>query len=166
MKVYIFRHGEALSKGDRAVSSDADRPLVEEGIRRSRQAVEGFSKLGITIEAIFTSPWLRAKQTAAIAADVLGLTDHLFEMEELAGDHSIEDVMNALTKHSSSKDIMLVGHNPQLSDLAAYLLSLSTGMQIDLKKSGMCAVEVERIPPKKPGTLLWMMSPKQLRSLR
>src|SRR6476646_8608181 len=106
MKVYIFRHGEALSKGEPAVSSDAERPLVEEGIRRSRQAIEGFSNLAITIEAIFTSPWLRAKQTAAIAADVLGVTDHLFEMEELAGDHSIEDVMNALAKHSSSKDIM------------------------------------------------------------
>ena len=166
MRVYIFRHGEALSKGDPSISSDAERPLVEEGIRRTRQAAEGFRSLGISIDAIFTSPWVRAKQTAKIAADVLGLADRLLELDELAGDHAIEDVMNALARHSSMNDLMLVGHNPQLSELAAYLLSLSTGMQVDLKKSGMCTVEVDRIPPKKPGTLLWMMTPKQLRSLR
>jgi phosphohistidine phosphatase len=166
MRIYIFRHGEALSKGDPAVSSDAERPLVEEGIRRSRQAVEGFLKLGISLNAIFTSPWLRARQTAAIAAEVLGLGERLFELDELSGDHDIEEVMNVLTPHSHLREIMLVGHNPQLSDLAAYLLSLSTGMQVDLKKSGICAVEVERIPPKNPGTLLWMMTSKQLRAIR
>lgn len=165
MKVYILRHGEALSKGDPAVSSDAERPLVDEGIRRSRQALEGFAKLGISVNAIFTSPWLRAKQTAAIAADVLDMNQRLFELDELAGDRAIEAVMNALTKYSH-QDVMLVGHNPQLSELAAYLLSLSTSMQVDLKKSGICAIEVERIPPKNPGTLLWMMTPKQLRALR
>ena len=165
MRLYILRHGEALSKGDPAVSSDAERPLVEEGIRRTRQAVEGFSKLGLQAQAIFTSPWLRAKQTAAIAAEVLGMSDRLFELAELAGDRPIESLMSALTKHSH-QDIILVGHNPQLSDLAAYLLCLSTGMQIDLKKSGICAVEIERIPPKRPGTLLWLMTPKQLRTMR
>src|SRR5215468_10402687 len=100
MRVYIFRHGEALSKGDPAVISDAERPLVEEGIRRTRQAAEGFRNLGISIESIFTSPWVRAKQTAAIAADALGLTDRLVELDELAGDHPIEDVMNAMARHS------------------------------------------------------------------
>lgn len=165
MRLYILRHGEALSKGDPAVSSDAERPLVEEGIRRTRQAMEGFAKLGLQVHGIFTSPWLRAKQTAAIAAEVLGMGDRLFELEQLAGDQPIEAVMNALTKHSH-QDIMLVGHNPQLGELASYLLCLSTSTGIDLKKSGICTVEVERIPPKKPGTLLWMMGSKQLRALR
>jgi len=45
-------------------------------------------------------------------------------------------------------------------------LSLSRGMQMDLRKSGVCVIEVERIPPKSPGMLLWMMTPKQLRLLR
>jgi len=166
MRIYILRHGEALPKDDPAVRSDAERPLLEEGIRRTRQAMEGFLKLSIPISSIFTSPWLRARQTAAIAAEVLGLSERVFEMDELAGDRPIEDVMNAMTQHAHLKDIMLVGHNPQLSDLGAHLLSLSTGMQMDLKKSGMCAIEVERLPPKRPGTLLWMMTAKQLRAMR
>jgi phosphohistidine phosphatase len=165
MRIYLFRHGEALSKGDPSISSDAERPLVQDGIKYTRQAAEGLKTLNIPFDAIFTSPWLRARQTADIVSAVLGLQNGLEEMPELAGDHSIEDVMRAVSQ-SSHETVMLVGHNPQLSDLAAYLLSLSTGMQVDLKKSSACAVEVDRIPPKSPGTLLWMMTAKQLRALR
>jgi phosphohistidine phosphatase len=164
MKIFIFRHGEAVPKNDPAVASDPERVLVEEGIRRTRQSAEGLQKLGITPEIIFTSPWIRAKQTADIVGEVLGLPG-VQEMDELAGDRSVEDVMRALSKQKYG-EIMLVGHEPLLGDIAAYLLSLSTGMQLDLKKSGACAVEVERIPPKSPGMLLWMMSAKQLRSIR
>ena len=87
-------------------------------------------------------------------------------MDELAGDRTIEAVMNALVKFSQLDNVMLVGHNPLLSDLASYLLTHSTHMQADLKKSGVCAIEVERIPPKDPGILLWMMTAKQLRAMR
>ena len=166
MRIYIFRHGEALPKDDPSVTSDAVRPLVDEGIRKTRQAAEGLKNLGIKCDAVFTSPWLRAKQTALIVCEVLGLTDELQEMEELAGDRSIKDVMNALARYSKYESAMVVGHNPQLSELAAYLLNLSTGMHIDLKKSGICTVEVDRVPPKSPGTLLWMMTARQLRAVR
>ncbi len=166
MRICIFRHGEALSKGDLSVSSDAERPLVQDGIKNTRQAAEGLKALNLPFEAIFTSPWLRARQTAEILCHVLGLQGKLDELPELAGDRSIEELMSAVSRHSTLDQVILVGHNPQLSDLAAYLLSLSMGMQVDLKKSGACTVEVERIPPKKPGTLLWMMTSKQLRALR
>jgi len=166
MRIYIFRHGEALSKEDPSITSDSERPLVEEGIKRTRQAAEGLKNMGIEFDAVFTSPWLRAKQTAQIACEVLEDTDRLQVMDELAGDRTIEAVMNALVKHSQLENVMLVGHNPLLSDLAAYLMSHSTHMNVDLKKSGMVAIEVERIPPKDPGTLLWMMTAKQLRAMR
>ena len=166
MRIYLFRHGEALSKADPSVSSDPQRPLIEEGIHQTRQAAEALLKMEIPVDAVFTSPWVRAKQTAKIVCEVLGLNSVLQDMEELAGDRAVEDVMNALAKQSHHDEIMLVGHNPLLSDLAAHLLSLSTAMQVDLKKSGICAVETDRIPPKSAGTLLWMMTNKQLRSMR
>src|SRR5262245_48897021 len=163
MRIYLFRHGEALAKTDPSVSSDPQRPLIEEGIRKTRQAAEALAKLDIPFDAVYTSPWVRARQTAKIVCEVLGLNNLLQEMDELAGDRAVEDVMNALAKQTRHEDIILVGHNPLLSDLAAYLLSLSTAMQVDLKKSGICAVETDRIPPKNPGTLLWSMTNKQLR---
>jgi phosphohistidine phosphatase len=166
MRLYLFRHGEALAKDDPSVPTDADRPLVAEGVKRTRQAAEGIRSMNIPFDAVFTSPWLRARQTAQAACETLGIAQRLQVMEELAGDRTIEAVMNALVKYSQLENVMLVGHNPLLSDLAAYLLCHSTSMQIDLKKSGMCAVEVTRIPPRDPGTLLWMMTAKQLRAIR
>jgi len=166
MRIYIFRHGEALPKDDSSVASDADRPLIDDGIRRTKQAAEGLKNMQFSFDAVFTSPWLRARQTAEIVCDVLGIKDRLEEMDALAGDRSVSDVLQALSRHSRHGDVMIVGHNPLLAEVGAYLLSLATDMQIDLKKSGICVVEVERIPPKKPGTLLWMMTPKQLRAAR
>jgi phosphohistidine phosphatase len=166
MRIYLFRHGEALSKGDPSVSSDAERPLTQDGIKHTRQAAEGLKTLDVAFDAVFTSPWVRARQTADIGAAVWGLQHKLEEMPELAGDRRVEDVLGALAKRSALEHVVLVGHNPLLGELAAYLLSLSTGMAVDLKKSGACAVEVQRVPPKSPGTLLWMMTAKQLRALR
>jgi phosphohistidine phosphatase len=166
MRLYLFRHGEALPKDDPSVTTDEDRPLVTEGVKRTRQAAEGIRTMNIAFDAVFTSPWLRARQTAQIACEALGLSQRLHVMDELAGDRTIEAVMNALVKQSQLQNVMLVGHNPLLSDLAAYFLCHSTSIKIELKKSGMCAVEVSRIPPKDPGVLLWMMTAKQLRALR
>jgi len=72
MRIYLFRHGEALSKEDPSVSSDAERPLIDEGIKRTRQAAEGMNNMGLTFDAVFTSPWLRARQTAQVACEALG----------------------------------------------------------------------------------------------
>jgi len=166
MRIYLFRHGEALTKGDSSVASDPERPLVEEGIRRTRQSAEGLKTMDLSFDIVFTSPWLRALQTAEIVCDVLGIKDKLHEMDQLAGDRSVADVMLALAKQNQHENVMLVGHNPLLGEIAAYVLSLSTDMQVDLKKSGICVVESDRIPPKSPGTLLWMMTARQLRSMR
>lgn len=166
MRIYLFRHGEALSKGDPSVSSDAERPLIEEGVRRTRQSAEGLVKLGLSFDAILTSPWMRARQTAQIVAEVLEFPGKPEVMEQLAGDRSVEDAIGALATHDKQDHIMLVGHQPLLGEIAAYCLSLSTAMQVDMKKSGIVCVEVARIPPKNPGTLIFAMSAKQLRLLR
>jgi phosphohistidine phosphatase len=166
MRIYLFRHGEALSKGEPSVSSDAERPLTQDGIKHTRQAAEGLKALDIAFDCVFTSPWVRARQTADIAAAVWGLQPKVEEMPELAGDRRVQEVLAALAKHAGLEHVVLVGHNPLLGEVAAYLLSLATAMTVDLKKSGVCAVEVQRVPPRSPGTLLWMMTAKQLRALR
>lgn len=165
MHIYLLRHGEALSRADPSITSDSVRPLTDDGIKRTRQSAQGLANLGVELDAVFSSPWLRARQTAAITCETLGIASKLHEMEELAGDRTVEEVMNVMVRKSQLEHVMLVGHNPLLSDLASYLLCLSTSMQIDLKKSGVCAIEVERIPPKSPGVLLWMMTARQLRSI-
>lgn len=166
MVIYFFRHGIAAAKDDPAFPDDVSRPLTSEGVKKTREAADGLKKLGIPIEALLTSPWVRAMETAEILADTLDVRDRLEEMDELAGDRTADEAIAALGRRRHRESIMIVGHQPLLGEIAAKLLTHSTGMQMDLKKSGVCVIDVERIPPKSPGTLLWMMTQKQLRMLR
>jgi len=70
-ELYFFRHGIALDKEDPSVTTDAARPLTEDGIRKTRAAAEGLKRMEIPFDRILTSPWLRAIQTASILAEVL-----------------------------------------------------------------------------------------------
>src|SRR3954462_13841662 len=94
----FFRHGIAVDKDDTSVTSDAERPLTEEGTRKTRAAAEGLNRLEARYEKILTSPWVRAKQTAEIVAEVLGLAAPQ-ELAELAGDRTPTELVGALAHH-------------------------------------------------------------------
>jgi phosphohistidine phosphatase len=156
----FFRHGIAVEKDDPSVTSDAERPLTDEGARKTRAAAEGLSRLNGGYDKLLTSPWVRAKQTAAILAEVLELTSE--ELPELAGDRTPEDLVKALT-HRHGRHTLLVGHEPLLSATVVHLLG--GDWLLDLKKAGACSLEVDALPSRKPATLLWHMTARQLRSL-
>src|SRR5687767_11398564 len=136
MEICFFRHGIALDRADPKVGTDRDRPLTAEGIRKTHAAADGLARLYTAFDLILSSPWLRAIQTARIVAEVLGVSELVEEMDELAGDRSVEEVLQGVARHASSKRLMLVGHQPLLGDCVAALLTGGIGMQVDLKKSG------------------------------
>jgi phosphohistidine phosphatase len=159
IQLCFFRHGIALDKDDPSVSSDAERPLTEEGTRKTREAVEGLKRLEVGFDKILTSPWLRAKQTADILSEVLMLPAPQ-EFAELAGDRTPTELLAALAHHHSRRTL-LVGHEPLLSSTVIH--ALGGDWLLDLKKSGACLIEVDALPPRKPATLLWHLTPRQLR---
>ena len=73
IEICFFRHGIAVDREDPSVTSDAARPLTDEGIRKTRLAAEGLKRMDIAFDRILTSPWLRAAQTASILSEVLSL---------------------------------------------------------------------------------------------
>jgi phosphohistidine phosphatase len=155
----FFRHGIAVDKDDSNVTSDAERPLTGEGSKKTRTAAEGLSRLDERHEKILTSPWLRAKQTAEIIADVLGLPAPQ-ELPELAGDRTPAELIEALAHHHAKRTI-LVGHEPLLSATVVQLLG--GNWSLDLKKSGACTIALDALPPINSATLLWHLTAKQLR---
>jgi phosphohistidine phosphatase len=110
---------------------------------------------------------LRARQTAEIVAAVLGLESVLEEMSELAPEGSVESLLFNLSRFQNHSDLLLVGHEPLLGDLATFLLTLNheSKLAVALKKAGMCRIEIDALPPTECGTLCWLMTPKQLRQL-
>jgi len=159
LELCFFCHGIAVERDDPGVTTDAERPLTLDGARKTRIAAEGLNRLDVGFDRILTSPWLRAKQTAAILAEVLG-QENPEELPELAGDRTPSELLGALADHHGRRTL-LVGHEPLLS--SAVIQLLGGEWHLDLKKSGACAIEVDALPPRKPAILLWHLTARQLR---
>jgi len=156
-ELVFFRHGIAAD-----TLPDSSRPLTEDGIRKTYAAAEGLKKMSISFDRLFTSPWLRASQTATILSEVLK-TSAPEEMPELAGDHSSGELLEAL-HNCQGRSFLLVGHQPLLGDAVATLLGAAGRCQIDLKKSGACSIQLDALPPKKSAVLNWLLTSRQLRA--
>jgi phosphohistidine phosphatase len=164
-EICLFRHGIAVDPSDPSVAGDPtgqSRPLTEEGIHRTRAAAEGLKRLDVGFNAVFTSPWLRARQTAAIVAEILDLQPAV-EMPELAGDRSPAELIEAIGR-AGVRHPVLVGHEPLLSATVGHLLGVED-LSIEFKKSGACLIQADALPVRRGGTLLWLLTPKQLRRI-
>jgi len=165
MDLYLMRHGIAIVRGAPGIRSDRDRHLTKKGIKRMEKAAKGLAALKISFDHILTSPLVRARQTAEVVAETLNMADRLKEIPELGPDGTVECLLDSLTPFRSDEHLLLVGHEPLLSDTASFLLIKDTQIELLLKKAGICAIEVDGLPPQRPGTLLWMLAPRQLRLL-
>ena len=166
MKLYFMRHGIAVDRGDTTKpSDDRQRALTPKGIKRMRKAATGLLSLSIPFDRILTSPLVRARQTADIVAEVLHMEDRVEEIQELSPDRSVQDLLSCLSAYAGKSNILLIGHEPLLSNTVSFLLSGNAGAKIRLKKGGLCCLEVDGLPPKASAVLNWALTPKQLRLL-
>jgi phosphohistidine phosphatase len=167
MNLYPLRHGIAVASGEPGAEVDSQRALTPKGIKRMRKASKGLRRLGISFDAILTSPLIRARQTAEIVAHTLGLESHMEEISGLAPESSVDHLIFSLARFHDRDHVLLVGHEPLLSQTAAFLLNgkNSPRVSISLKKGGVCRIEIDTLPPHQPGTLHWLLAPKQLRLL-
>jgi phosphohistidine phosphatase len=155
MKLYFLRHGVAGDPGEWQ-GRDFDRPLTREGVRRMEREAKTFADLGLDPDVVLTSPLVRAKQTADIAAGALKA--HVVADERLGPDFNASRLAELLKEHSDSRSLMLVGHEPNMSETIGQIVG---GAKIDLKKGGLVLVDVAD-PNVVSGVLVWLISPKVL----
>lgn len=160
MRCYFLRHGIAVEP-EAWSGDDFDRPLTREGCERMEREAKGIAALSPDLDAIVTSPLLRAKQTAEIVADRLGMADKLVEDPRLAGGFNLERLGAILGAHGDAKSIMLVGHEPSMSMTIGRTIG---GASLELKKAALAGVEVAD-PGSASGTLFCLIPPKVLAAL-
>ena len=167
MNLYLLRHGIATANDDPENVPDSDRPLTPKGVKRMRKAAKGLRRMGIPFDRILTSPLVRARQTAEIVAQALGLGDHLEEISVLAPGNSVSDLWSSLAPYKDHEHLLLVGHEPLLNAILGFLLTHDErrSVTVAFKKGGLCRVEIDALPPTKAATLHWLLTPKQLRTL-
>jgi len=158
MDIILFRHGHAIDDTGSSSLGDAGRWLSGKGRERTREVAKKLaaSKKKRPVE-IWTSPLVRAVQTAEIAAEAAGLTDAVHVREELSPGRDPADVVRALAEYSGPGPLALVGHEPSLSILAATLLGERSFPT--LKKSGVVGLGWEG-KGRGPAKVLFEKQPK------
>jgi phosphohistidine phosphatase len=160
--LYLIRHALAEDRSDEW-PDDAKRPLTEKGASRMREVVGGLAALEPQIEDVLSSPLVRAKQTADLLLEGLQPAPRLSIVPALAPGGSPAQVAEALSGHVGAEALALVGHEPGLGELAAWLVGAKTPFAF--KKGGVCRIDVQKLPPAGGGQLVWFATPKMLRGL-
>lgn len=160
MRLYLLRHATAAPHGSAA--QDADRPLTEEGHEEARGVALGLKRLELGVAVILTSPYVRAKETAQHAADVLGPGLAIKPVRVLEPEADPRQASMALQPFAGAAQLLCVGHEPHLSAWIAELVS-GAGLRCQMKKAGVACIEIGSVPPPSgSGTLRWLLTPKQL----
>jgi phosphohistidine phosphatase len=159
-ELYLVRHAIAAERGD-DWPDDNKRPLTADGVSRFREVVEGLVWFGLGIDEIYSSPLVRARQTADLLAAGLDPHPSVRTLDQLAPGHELSDVLGELGKRVKRRRVALVGHEPDLGELAAALLGAQRALPF--RKGGVCRIDVDRLGPSAAGSLIWFFPPKILR---
>ncbi|HYE93874.1 MAG TPA: phosphoglycerate mutase family protein [Terriglobales bacterium] len=151
MRVLVIRHSEAVPVGS---APDAERALTPAGVARFTAAARGLERRVRTPHALLTSPLLRARQTAALAADAWGIEPQV-ERALAAG---VDDILDVLHRYPRDATIVLVGHEPTVSMLVAALADLTSAEAIGFEPGAAALLEVESLGPG-GARLVWLLSP-------
>jgi phosphohistidine phosphatase len=167
MELYILRHGIAADRGSKEYASDSQRPLTPDGVKKLTRIVSAMKSLDLSFDLILSSPYVRARQTAEVVAEGLGLKRVLELSAVLEPGADLETLIADLASRKKNVDrVLLVGHEPMLSSLISLLLSGEEDLEITLKKGGLCKLAIRTISPGRCATLEWLLTPKHLGAIR
>ena len=156
MQVHLFRHGTA--EDIRSGGSDSKRKLTAAGREEVRLAIEYARPATIAPTLILSSPYVRAVETAEIAAGVLGFAGSIVRTSALEPSASPQGVWEEIRDRQNELQILLAGHEPLLSQLAAYLLDAPT-LLIEMRKAMLVRIDLDRFGGNPRGILKWMLPP-------
>jgi phosphohistidine phosphatase len=151
-QLWLLRHGEAVPHESKP---DADRELTARGERQSTAAGAALARLGLEFAACYTSPKVRARDTARLACEALNVVPE--EASSLADGFDRDDAYELLLGHGDDARVLAVGHEPSLSQVVHDL----TVARVDFKKGGVAAIAMTRAAPE----LLALLRPRDLEAL-
>ena len=142
--------------------SDAARELTNQGQEEARIVGTALARLGVTPARFFTSPLVRARQTAELVANAIGFQGRIEPVNELLNSGSTEAVLRMLGRCGDASEVLLVGHMPSLAEHLAALIGAKDAEGLPLGKAGIACVLMDRLRLA-GGQLRWKMGQNQLR---
>lgn len=161
MTIYFLRHASAGSRMSNP-KKDEKRGLDQDGIEQSGYVGRALAALQVQLDAMISSPLKRATQTASLVSNEMGHEGKLQIEDALRPQATFADFRRMLDKYARQEAIMVVGHNPNLSEFLGRMIAEAGGeASVDLKKGAVARVDVTR----NAGSLQWCLTPKVLRTL-
>lgn len=159
--LYLVRHG--IAEDGKPGQPDDFRGLTAEGRDRFRRAAKAFARLGEPLDFLFTSPLVRAVQTAELLAVALG-KDDVQVLPELAPPVPAAELFAELGKLvKDGQSVAVVGHDPQMSAAVTLAAGLNPqeAMRLEFRKGAIVRIDVKALPKTQPATPRWWMRPKK-----
>ena len=156
MQIYLLRHG--IAEDAKPGQPDAERPLTDEGRDKLRRVLKRARAADLDPSLILSSPYRRAIETAAIAAEVLAYKGEVVRTRALVPEASPYDAWEEIRNRKNERAILLSSHEPLMSSLVAFLLD-SPALRVEMKKAARVRIDCDRFGPKAAGVLKWMLTP-------
>jgi len=160
MQLFILRHAAAIPRGTEGYPND-DRPLTEDGIAKFTECAKAINIIAGGFDVIISSPLVRALHTAKILAEHTMYSKEVIVTEHILPGSPQRSLFTFLEKFNNSDKICITGHEPLLGYIASVLIGQDKSV-IELKKGGICRIDIDKLPPERPGRLVWLMQPRQL----
>jgi phosphohistidine phosphatase len=166
MNIFILRHGIAVERGTKGFDVDAERPLTGKGKRQLRTSAAAMKRMKLRFDLILSSPYKRARQTAEIVAEELKLKKRLKLSDTLRFESDPGAMIGEIAGlKPTPKNVLLVGHEPYLSNLISRLVSGTGNIAMDFKKGGLCKIEMEKLRDGTSTRLVWLLTPKLMKEM-
>lgn len=144
-------------------TEDSQRALTEKGQMKLTKIASNLENLDVKFDLILTSPYLRTRQTASVVADALKLKKKcVIESENLSPLGFADKLVEEINTVEPVENLLLIGHEPFLSQLIGVLVVGDASLRINLKKAGLCKLSTEQLTYGRCATLEWLLTPAQL----
>ena len=156
MQIYLLRHG--IAEDAKPGQPDSERALTVDGRDKLRRVLKRARTAEVEPGVILSSPYRRAVETAAVAAEVLGYKGEIVRTRTLEPGASPSDTWVEIRQRKEERAILLASHEPLMSSMAAFLLDCPA-LHVEMKKAALVRIDCERFGPKGAGVLKWMLTP-------
>lgn len=161
-RLFFLRHAPA-GEADDWTGPDEERPLTETGRKKLKQQKKGLRNLIGAPDVIVSSHYARAWQTAEAVARQLNYTGEIEKSESLGHGGDPADLDAILANRAPGASLLLVGHSPDLERWIARLVGAADPRFIEIKKGGVCRIDVALVDGVRIATLKWLVTPGALR---
>lgn len=165
MLLLLVRHAQAGERDPSRWPDDRERPITDEGREVQRAMSKLLRRAGLRPDAVLTSPWTRARQTAEVLVEAMKLDLAPVSCDALAAAPDLTAIARCVGERRDGETVALVGHEPWIGELASSLLGgTTTRVHVDVPKSGVMGLEADAVSPG-AATLRWFWRPKQMGKL-